>query len=98
VAFKTESGIVRTSTVATSSKPRPVGLKPCSVSESPAEFVKNQIPGPLFHLELLIQYEWGEPQETAHGAGTQVVLMKMVQREKTAFKLCPPTRQDIQSP
>lgn len=76
--------MVRTFAVATSSKPSPVVLKPYSVSEFPAEFVKNRIPMPHFHLEVPIQYDWGEPQETAHVAGTQVVLMKTVQREKTA--------------
>lgn len=51
MAFKTDSGMVRIFVVATSSKP--VVLKPFSVSESPAGFVKNQIPEPHFHFEVL---------------------------------------------
>lgn len=46
-------------------------------------------------------YDWGEPQETAYVARTQPIPMKTVPSElfeKTALELCPPTKQDIQSP
>lgn len=56
------------------------------------------MPRPHVHHEVLIQYKWGEAQETAHVARTQVILVKMVQGEKTALELCPPTKQALPSP
>ena len=71
--------MVRPFAVATSSKANTVLLKPDPASESPAEFVKNGIPEFYSHFKSLIQSE--EPQETLHEARTQLILMKIVQRE-----------------
>lgn len=74
--------MVRPCAMAASSKPSPVVLKPASASESPAEVVKDGIPGPHSHpFGIRIQCDWGQPQEVAYAAGTQLILMKTVQRE-----------------
>ena len=64
VAFKTKSRVVRPFAGAISSNPSPAVVNLYFVSESPAEFVQNQIPRFHSHLEILIHYDWGEPQDT----------------------------------
>lgn len=101
LAFKTESRVVRPLAWAISPNPILVVVNPYSVSQSSAEFIKNQIPKFHSHLEILIHYDWGEPQNTSHMKRTQLILRKTIQRglfEKTALEFFPSTKQDDQSP